>query len=75
MESDAQSPSNPKEPSESAHSPHGMPRCPRCGWQDVRLSHSRRPVDIALSLFAIAAFRCRSCGQRFHRFHRRRGHE
>ena len=50
----------------------GMPRCPKCGWQDVRLSHSKGAVDSFLSMFSVHAFRCRSCGMRFHRFFRRR---
>ncbi len=50
-----------------------MPRCPRCGWQDVRLSMSRRPLDIALAAFALSPFRCRSCHHRFYRFFKRFG--
>jgi hypothetical protein len=49
----------------------GLPRCPSCGWQNVRLSHSRGALDSALVFFSIHAFRCRSCGLRFHRFHRK----
>jgi hypothetical protein len=53
----------------------GMPRCPKCGWQDVRLSHSKGVVDSMLLMFSFHAFRCRSCGSRFHRFYRRRPEE
>jgi hypothetical protein len=50
---------------------YAFPRCPNCGWQDVRPSHSRSAFGMALSLFSIAAFRCRSCSHRFYRFHRK----
>jgi hypothetical protein len=51
------------------------PRCPKCGWQDVRLSHSKGVVDSLLLMFSFHAFRCRSCGTRFHRFYRGRAGE
>jgi hypothetical protein len=50
--------------------PDVMPRCPRCGWQDVRPSNTRGAFDAALSAIALAPFRCRSCGNRFYRFHK-----
>jgi len=52
--------------------PQAMPRCPQCGWQDVRLSRPRTALDAALSMFSVAPFRCRTCGARFYRYHRRR---
>jgi uncharacterized protein with PIN domain len=52
-----------------------MPRCPKCGWQDVRLSHSKGVVHAALRMLSVCVFRCRSCGARFYRFHRRRSEE
>lgn len=51
--------------------PETFPRCPNCGWQDVRPSHSKGALDLALAVFSIAPFRCRSCSHRFYRFHRR----
>ena len=41
------------------------PNCPRCGWHNTRLSHSRSMLDSILRMFALRAFRCRSCGNRF----------
>ena len=52
--------------------PRAMPRCPKCGWPDVRLSRPRTAMDVALSMFSVAPFRCRTCGARFYRYHRRR---
>ncbi|PWU12643.1 MAG: hypothetical protein C5B51_00245 [Terriglobia bacterium] len=48
-----------------------MPRCPNCGWQDVRFSMMRSALDVALSKFSLAPFRCRSCNNRFYRFFKR----
>lgn len=48
-----------------------VPRCPNCGWQDVRASRSRSALGVALALFSIAPFRCRSCSHRFYRFHKK----
>ena len=50
-----------------------MPRCPNCGWQDVRRSISKGPLDFALTAFSLMPFRCRTCGHRFYRFFRRLG--
>jgi transposase-like protein len=41
------------------------PSCPRCGWHNTRLSHTRSMLDAILRPFALRAFRCRSCGNRF----------
>jgi DNA-directed RNA polymerase subunit M/transcription elongation factor TFIIS len=41
------------------------PSCPRCGWHNTRLSHTRSMLDTILRKFALRAFRCRSCGNRF----------
>jgi predicted RNA-binding Zn-ribbon protein involved in translation (DUF1610 family) len=46
------------------------PRCPNCGWRDVRFAHLRGVLDWALRVVSVAAFRCRSCGHRFYRYHR-----
>jgi hypothetical protein len=48
-----------------------LPRCPGCGWQNVRMSHSKGILDYALEMFSVFAFRCRSCGMRFYKLHRR----
>jgi hypothetical protein len=53
----------------------GMPRCPNCGWQDVRISHLKGAFDSLLRKFSCLPFRCRSCGARFRRFHRRPAEE
>jgi transposase-like protein len=42
-----------------------LPNCPRCGWHNTRLSHTRSMLDSILRMFALRAFRCRSCGNRF----------
>lgn len=55
--------------------PQPMPRCPQCGWSDVRLSRTKKPLDVALGVFSVAPFRCRSCGARFYRAHKRRDTE
>jgi hypothetical protein len=47
-----------------------MPRCPNCGWQTIRRSQKRTPLDFALSAFSLAPFRCRSCNSRFYRFYK-----
>jgi tRNA(Ile2) C34 agmatinyltransferase TiaS len=41
------------------------PRCPRCGWHNTRLSLTTTILDSILRTFALHAFRCRSCGNRF----------
>ncbi len=46
------------------------PTCPRCGWHNTRLSYSTGVLDSLLRTFSLRAFRCRSCGNRFHRVHR-----
>jgi hypothetical protein len=63
---------NPGSDDAQDHAAPGIPSCPKCGWHNVRLSHSRSPVDAALGMLSISAFRCRSCGTRFRRFFRRR---
>jgi len=56
---------------ETASAPEsGMPRCPKCGWQNVRHSQRRSPLDFALSVFSLSPFRCRSCNNRFYRFYK-----
>jgi len=49
------------------------PACPRCGWSNTRLSYTHTMVDTMLQVFAIRAFRCRSCGKRFRAFRRFKG--
>jgi DNA-directed RNA polymerase subunit M/transcription elongation factor TFIIS len=46
------------------------PRCPNCGWRDVRFARLRGALDWTLRKLSVAAFRCRSCGHRFYRYHR-----
>lgn len=46
-----------------------MPRCPKCGWNDVRVSYTRTPVDAVLGLISVRRFKCRSCGNYFRRWH------
>ena len=46
------------------------PTCPRCGWHNTRLSYSTGVLDSLLRTFSLRAFRCRSCGNRFHRVRR-----
>jgi hypothetical protein len=41
------------------------PSFPRCGWHNTRLSHTKSMLDSILRTFALRAFRCRSCGNRF----------
>ena len=53
-----------KEEVEAAIEPD-RPLCPRCGWHNTRLSHTRNMLDSILRMFALRAFRCRSCGNRF----------
>jgi hypothetical protein len=50
--------------------PAGTVVCPRCGWSNTRLSFTKTPLDTVLQVFAVRAFRCRCCGNRFHAFHR-----
>jgi len=45
-------------------------RCPKCGWRDVRFSHLRGLHEWILRKLSVPAFRCRSCGHRFYRYHR-----
>jgi len=49
-----------------------QPVCPRCGWHNTRLSHTSSFVDSILRLFALRAYRCRSCGNRFRSIRRRK---
>jgi transposase len=46
------------------------PTCPRCGWHNTRPSYSTGMLDSLLRTFSLRAFRCRSCGNRFHRVRR-----
>jgi hypothetical protein len=46
------------------------PKCPRCGWHNTRLSYTRSVLDSVLRAFSVRAFRCRSCGNRFHKIRR-----
>ena len=45
-------------------------RCPSCGWRDVRFSRLRSTLDRILRKLSFTAFRCRTCGNRFYRYHR-----
>jgi len=47
------------------------PACPRCGWHDVRRSAAHGPADHVLGVIGLVPYRCRTCGERFHR--RRQG--
>lgn len=49
------------------------PACPRCGWHNVRPSAKKGMLDLFLAIFALQAFRCRSCGRRFHAIRRSAG--
>ena len=51
----------------------GKPACPNCGWHNVRPSLKRGLVDQVLSTMSFKAFRCRTCGHRFHTFRRAAG--
>ena len=42
------------------------PVCPRCGWKNTRRSNPKGMIDLLLRTFSLRAFRCRSCGNRFH---------
>src|SRR5664279_387248 len=46
-------------------SDQGPPTCPQCGWRSTRLSHTRSLLDFVLQAFAVYAYLCRSCGNRF----------
>jgi len=46
-------------------------RCPNCGWRDIRFAHLRSALDHILLKLSVSAFRCRSCGHRFYRYHRK----
>ena len=72
MEQGSQNEPHPSVPAEERDVMNpNMPRCPNCGWQNVRYSHSKGALDMALSMFSVLPFRCRSCGTRFHRLHRK----
>jgi len=60
------------EPTEEEDAPPVLekPACPKCGWHNVRPSLKRGALDIVLATMSFHAFRCRSCGQRFHSFRR-----
>jgi predicted RNA-binding Zn-ribbon protein involved in translation (DUF1610 family) len=49
------------------------PRCPNCGWLDVRRSQPHSFFDYLLRLIGLVPYRCRSCGERFHRADRTQG--
>ena len=51
--------------------PEPPPVCPRCGWSNTRPSYTRTAFDTVLGAISLRAFRCRSCGNRFHAFRRR----
>jgi len=61
--------SQPKQEAEEAVTPE-KPACPKCGWHNVRPSAKRGAFDILLATMSFHAFRCRSCGHRFHTFRR-----
>jgi hypothetical protein len=50
--------------------PRPMPRCPNCGWQNVRMSITKGPLDMILGVVSIQRFKCRSCGRYFRRWRR-----
>jgi DNA-directed RNA polymerase subunit RPC12/RpoP len=58
------------DPVDEASHAYDPPRCPRCGWSNTRPSYTQTMVDTVLQLFAMRAFRCRSCGNRFRIFRR-----
>jgi hypothetical protein len=66
-------PDNPVEPEIVEPAPRPMPRCPRCGWQNVRVSLTRNPLDVILGVVSIQRFKCRSCGNYFRRWRRLSG--
>jgi hypothetical protein len=41
--------------------------CPKCRWNCGARSRRRNGLDLFLALFALRAFRCRSCHRRFYR--------
>jgi transposase-like protein len=47
-----------------------MPRCPSCGWRNVRLSLTKNAFDVILGMVSVQRFKCRSCGNYFHRHYR-----
>jgi len=40
--------------------------CPGCGSRYVKVSRARSVLDLAWSIFGYGAFRCLTCGRRFH---------
>jgi hypothetical protein len=42
-----------------------QPFCPRCGWHNTRPSHTSNILDMAVRVFGLRPYRCRSCGNRF----------
>jgi hypothetical protein len=46
------------------------PACPKCGWHNSRLSLTKSLVDRFFRTFSLKAYRCRTCGKRFHAFRR-----
>lgn len=65
-----ETPKNPPDPETVEHVARPMPRCPRCGWQNVRISLTRNPLDVILGVVSIQRFKCRSCGNYFRRWRR-----
>jgi DNA-directed RNA polymerase subunit M/transcription elongation factor TFIIS len=59
-----------REEAQARAAPAATPRCPNCGWRDVRFARLRGALDWTLRKLSVAAFRCRSCGHRFYRYHR-----
>ena len=49
-----------------------QPFCPRCGWHNTRPSHSSTLIDTVVRMFGVRPYRCRSCGNRFRVFRRRK---
>jgi DNA-directed RNA polymerase subunit RPC12/RpoP len=47
--------------------------CPRCGWHDVKRLAKNGLLATLWSTFGFKAFRCRSCGNRFHAYQRATG--
>ena len=62
-----------KESAEESAATQDKPACPNCGWHNVRPSVKRGAFDTLLSTLSFQAFRCRSCGHRFHAFRRAGG--
>ena len=64
------SPERPPNPETGVPAVRPMPRCPSCGWQNVRISRTKKPLDLILGMVSIQRFKCRSCGNYFRRWRR-----